>query len=160
MKTFHADALKLQVLADAQAVAKQAARVIAAEASAAVAARGRFVMALSGGRTPWEMLRALSNEPVPWKNVEVVQVDERVAPAGAPERNFTHLRESLIGRVPLPPQQLHAMPVEEAELEAAASKRFPVAPTDRRLAAGARPGSSGHWAGRPHGIARAGGSGP
>ena len=121
MKTFHADALKIQVLADAQAVAKQAARVIAAEASAAVAARGRFVMALSGGRTPSEMLRALSEEPVPWKNVEVVQVDERVAPAGGPERNLTHLRENLIGRVPLPPQQLHAMPVEEAELEAAAA---------------------------------------
>ncbi|HXP62088.1 MAG TPA: 6-phosphogluconolactonase, partial [Dongiaceae bacterium] len=100
MKTFHSDALEIQVLADAQAVAKQAARVIAAEASAAVAVRGRFVMALSGGRTPSAMLRALSDEPVPWKNVEIVQVDERVAPAGDAERNLTPLRENLIGRVP------------------------------------------------------------
>ena len=122
MKAFHSDALKLQVLADAQAVAKEAARVIAAEAAAAVAARGRFVMALSGGRTPSEMLRELADEPVPWKNVEIVQVDERVAPAGDAERNLTHLRENLIGHAPLPPQQLHAMPVEEADLEAAAAR--------------------------------------
>ena len=59
-----------------------AAAVIAAEARAAVAARGRFVMAVSGGHTPWQMLRALADEDVPWKSVHVVQVDERVAPAG------------------------------------------------------------------------------
>jgi 6-phosphogluconolactonase/glucosamine-6-phosphate isomerase/deaminase len=50
-----------------------------AEAAAAVAARGQFVMAVSGGRTPWIMLRALGNEEVPWERVHVVQVDERVA---------------------------------------------------------------------------------
>jgi 6-phosphogluconolactonase len=113
--------MKMQVLADAEAVAKKAAKVIAVEASAAVAARGRFVMAVSGGRTPWEMLRALSGEPVPWKNVDVVQVDERVAPAGDPERNLTHLRESLIEHASLPPGQIHPMPVEKEDLEAAAA---------------------------------------
>lgn len=113
--------MKIQVLADADAVAKEAAKFIAAEASAAVAARGRFVMAVSGGHTPWEMLRALSGERVPWKNVDVMQVDERVAPAGAPERNLTHLRESLIEHASLPPEQIHAMPVEEEDLEAAAA---------------------------------------
>ena len=113
--------MKLQVLPDADAVAQKAAKIIAVEASAAVAARGRFVMAVSGGRTPWQMLRALANEPVPWKHVHVVQVDERVAPAGDPDRNLTHLRESLIDHAPLPPEQLHAMPVEKADLEAAAA---------------------------------------
>ena len=106
---------------DADAVAKQAARIIAAEASAAVAARDRFVMAVSGGHTPWQMLRALADESVPWKNVHVVQVDERVAPAGDPDRNLTHLRESLLEHAPLPPEQIHAMPVEEKDLEAAAA---------------------------------------
>ena len=55
--------MKMHVLADSDAVAKEAAKVIAAEASAAVAARGRFVLAVSGGRTPWQMLRAVANEP-------------------------------------------------------------------------------------------------
>ena len=61
-----------------------------------MAARGRFVVALSGGRTPWQMLRALAGEGVPWNRVHVVQVDERIAPAGDPDRNLTHLRESLL----------------------------------------------------------------
>src|SRR5262245_35300758 len=76
-------------------------------------------MAVSGGHTPWAMLRALANEEVPWKNVHVFQVDERVAPAGDPDRNLTHLRESLLSHAPLPPDQIHAMPVESADLEAA-----------------------------------------
>jgi 6-phosphogluconolactonase len=113
--------MKTQVLADSDSVAKQAAKLIAVEASAAVAARGRFVMAVSGGRTPWQMLRALADEPVPWKGLRVVQVDERVAPAGDPDRNLTHLRESLLEHAPLPPEQIHAMPVEEKDLEAAAA---------------------------------------
>ena len=112
--------MKTQVLADSDSVARQAARFIAAEAVAGVAARGRFVMAVSGGHTPWQMLRALADETVPWKNLHVVQVDERVAPAGDPDRNLTHLRESLIEHAPVPPNQIHAMPVEDKDLEAAA----------------------------------------
>ncbi len=113
-------AIEIKVLADADAVAREAARVIAAEARAAVAARARFVMAVSGGKTPWQMLRALCDEDVPWKRMHVVQVDERIAPAGDPDRNLTHLRESLLEHAPLAPERIHAMPVEEMDLEAAA----------------------------------------
>lgn len=114
--------MKLQIFADAGAVAKEAAKIIAAEARAAVAARGCFVMAVSGGTTPRQMLRALAGEEVPWKSVHVVQVDERVAPAGDPNRNLTHLRENLLSHIPLPRDQVHAMPVEESDLEAAATR--------------------------------------
>src|SRR5262245_48239133 len=102
-------ALETRILANADAVAKEAAKVIAAEARAAVAARGRFVMAVSGGHTPWQMLRLLANELVPWDSVHVVQVDERIAPAGDPDRNLTHLRESLLEHAPLRPEQIHPM---------------------------------------------------
>ena len=112
--------METRILADADAVAREAARVIAAEARTAVAARGRFIVAVSGGHTPWVMLRALAGEDVPWATVHVVQVDERIAPAGDPDRNLTHLRESLLEHAPLPPEHIHAMPVEEADLEAAA----------------------------------------
>jgi len=112
--------MKVQVLADADAVAREAARFIAAAARAAVAARGRFIVAVSGGHTPWQMLRALAGEDVPWDAVHVVQVDERIAPAGDPDRNLTHLRESLLEHAPLPSEQLYAMSVEEADLEGAA----------------------------------------
>jgi 6-phosphogluconolactonase len=113
--------MTIQVFKDADAVAKAAARTIAAEARSAVATRGRFIMAVSGGRTPWQMLRDLSHEDVPWEAVHVFQVDERVAPAGDPDRNLTHLRESLLSHAPLRPEQIHAMPVEEKDLAAAAA---------------------------------------
>jgi 6-phosphogluconolactonase len=114
------DRKRVLIFADAETVAKEAAKVIAAEARSAVAARGRFVMAVSGGRTPWQMLRALATEDLPWNGIHVLQVDERVAPAGDPDRNLTHLCESLLARAPLPPEHIHAMPVEEADLDAAA----------------------------------------
>ena len=112
--------MNINVLPDADAVARKGAEVIAGEARAAVAARGRFIMAVSGGHSPWQMLRALGNEEVPWQAVHVVQVDERVAPAGHPDRNLTHLRDSLLERAPLPVEQIHAMPVEATDLKAAA----------------------------------------
>jgi 6-phosphogluconolactonase len=112
--------MKIQVYPDAMAVARAAAKTIAAEARAAVAARGRFIMAVSGGKTPWQMLRDLAGEEVPWSDVHVVQVDERIAPAGDPDRNLTHLRESLLSHAPLRPEQIQAMPVEEKDLAAAA----------------------------------------
>jgi len=112
--------MKIEILADADSVARKAAAIIASEARAAVAARGRFVMAVSGGRTPWIMLRALAEEAVPWEGVHVVQVDERVAPAGDRDRNLTHLCESLLDRVPIRPEQIYAMPVESPDLDTAA----------------------------------------
>lgn len=114
--------MKIEILSDADAVAREAAAIIAAEARTAVSERGRFVVAVSGGHTPWEMLRFLSKEKVPWENVHLVQVDERVAPAGHPDRNLTHLHESLLEHAPLHPDQIYAMPVELADLEAAASQ--------------------------------------
>ncbi len=114
--------MKIEVLEDADQVAKEAALFVAAEARAAIASRGRFIVAVSGGHTPWAMLRALAGEEVPWQGVHVVQVDERVVPAGHPDRNLTHLRENLLERCPLPLEQLHAMPVEEEDLAAAASR--------------------------------------
>jgi 6-phosphogluconolactonase len=111
--------MKIEVYADADAVALEAAKLIAKAAQEAVATRGKFVMAVSGGKTPWIMLRDLAQQEVPWKGVHVVQVDERVAPEGDPDRNLTHLRESLLEHAPLSAEQIHAMPVEATNLEAA-----------------------------------------
>src|ERR1044071_7669393 len=93
--------MKVEVFPDADSVARVAAAIVAAEARAAIAERGRFIMAVSGGRTPWLMLRALAHEDVPWDDVHIVQVDERIAPEGDPDRNLKHLRESLSGQASL-----------------------------------------------------------
>jgi 6-phosphogluconolactonase len=112
--------VKIEVLENADAVAAAAAAAIAEDVRQAVAVRGRILMAVSGGHTPWAMLKELANLDVPWKEVHVFQVDERIAPDGDPDRNLTHLRASLLENAPLPPQQIHAMPVEMANLTAAA----------------------------------------
>jgi 6-phosphogluconolactonase len=114
--------MKIEVLPDDNAVARRAATIIAAEAREAAAARGRFLMAVSGGHTPWVMLRALADEKVPWDKVHLFQVDERVAPPGHPDRNLTHLHEALLTKVALHPEQINAMPVEELDLESAADR--------------------------------------
>lgn len=113
--------MKIEVLADPGAVAQRAAEIIAADARAAVAARGRFVIAISGGHTPWKMLRVLAEKDVPWSGVHMMQVDERVAPAGDSDRNLTHLEESLLAHAPLSPEQVHAMPVDAPDLDVAAA---------------------------------------
>jgi 6-phosphogluconolactonase len=114
--------MKIEIFADADSVAQEAAKFIAAEARAAIAERGRFIMAVSGGHTPWVMLRALAREEIPWDSVHLAQVDERVAPRGHPDRNLTHLHESLLEHATLPPEQIYAMPVESTDLEAAAKQ--------------------------------------
>jgi len=111
--------MEVLVFDDPDSVARKAAAFIAAEARTAVAARGQFVAALSGGRTPWLMLRALASAEIPWDHIQLAQVDERVAPTGDPDRNLSHLLKSL-ETAPLRPNQIHAMPVESTDLEAAA----------------------------------------
>ena len=114
--------MQIEILADASHVARKAAEMIAEDARAAAAARGTFVVAVSGGHTPWQMLRLLASENVPWEKVRVVQVDERVAPDGDPDRNLTHLRESLLDTAPLRPEQIYPMPVESSDLNGAAAQ--------------------------------------
>ena len=112
---------ELRVLPDATAVADAAAEVIAGRVRDAVAERGTAAIAVSGGRTPWAMLATLRDLPtgqVPWRELVVFQVDERVAAEGDPERNLTHLREALAGR----PASIVPMPVDDPDLDAAAAR--------------------------------------
>lgn len=109
-----------EALPDAEAVARRAASVIAEAARAAVLERGRFVLATSGGATPWRMLRLLADEDVPWRGVHLLQVDERAAPEGHPDRNLTHLRESLLERLPDTLASFDPMPVDDPDLQSAA----------------------------------------
>ncbi len=109
--------LEIEVLADAHAVAERGAEIVAAAAEAAVAERGRFTFAVSGGRTPWAMFAGLYGR-MPWEKVTIFQVDERIAPEGDPDRNLTQLQHSL------PPggaADVRAMPVWAEDLDAAAA---------------------------------------
>jgi 6-phosphogluconolactonase len=111
-------ALRAEILPDPEAVAERAAAYVVERCRAAVDERGRFTFAVSGGSTPWTMFAHLAGE-LPWGGVEIYQVDERIAPAGDPDRNLTHLHASLPAAALA---AVHAMPVEAKDLEAAAAE--------------------------------------
>ncbi len=109
---------EVEVLADAEAAARRGAELIASEAGAAIADHGSFTLAVSGGRGPWRMFELLSEHDIDWDEVTIFQVDERVADEGDPDRNLTHLEESLPSTAL---GSLRPMPVEDADLDSAAS---------------------------------------
>lgn len=108
---------ELQVFADADSLAKSAARFIAALAFEVLAATGRFNVAMSGGNTPRAMLSELATLDLPWESIAIYQVDERIAPPGDSARNLTHLERCLKNVHP----SIAKMPVNETDLEAASA---------------------------------------
>jgi len=109
---------------DEDVLAREAAAYVASRATAAVTDHGQFTCALSGGKTPWAMFAALADLDPPWEAMRLFQVDERVAPEGDPDRNITHLRDTL-GRVH---PSIVPMPVNDADLDAAADRYAEVLP--------------------------------
>jgi 6-phosphogluconolactonase len=97
------------IVEDADAVAGTAADLVAQRIRRAVDERGAFRFAVSGGRTPWAMFDRLAHHDLPWESVAIWQVDERIAPAGDPDRNLVGLTGA-VGELPV---ELHPMPVED-----------------------------------------------
>jgi 6-phosphogluconolactonase len=111
-------AIELEVAGDERAAARRAAELIAADGAAAVAERGSFAFAMSGGRSPWAMLAILGElEQMPWSETELFQVDERVAQPGSEDRNLTHM---VLGLSMDHQPALRPMPVTKRDLDGAA----------------------------------------
>lgn len=100
---------ELRVIDDAAGVAAAAAEHVAGLVRSAVAERGTFMFAVSGGRSPWAMFSVLAHHDLPWDGVSIWQVDERIAPDGDPGRNLVGLTDA-VGSLPV---TLHPMPVGE-----------------------------------------------
>jgi 6-phosphogluconolactonase len=106
--------------ADATELTRSAAELILADCVEVVGTRaGAYTLGLSGGRTPRLMFQALADLPMPWGRVHIFQVDERVAPAGDEDRNFTYLSKCLLELVAIPSENVHPMPVERGDLASA-----------------------------------------
>ena len=114
--------MRIQVLPTAEAAAERAADWLRAEIARASAQRGQCLLALSGGRTPWRMLRDLRRLRVHWHDLQVFQVDERVVPATDERRNSRQIADLLIAPDALGAAQFHAMPVERRDLLAGAAE--------------------------------------
>ncbi|MFA6028690.1 MAG: 6-phosphogluconolactonase [Elusimicrobiota bacterium] len=104
---------EVRVFDDAAALARAAAALVVEEALAA-AARGVFRLVLCGGRTPKALFFLLAGPAgvgLPWERTHVFFSDERHVPPTHPESNVRLVRDLLLDRVPVPKEQVHAMPV-------------------------------------------------
>ena len=115
--------MPVEVLKDADAVARRGADLFAATAQEATAARGAFTVALSGGETPGAMYRILAHQvftqKIPWRRVHLYWGDERCVPPDSERSNYRLADESFIRHVPIPPDNVHRMRGEDDPDQAA-----------------------------------------
>ena len=114
---------RLEVLADAAAVAQRRAGLLAQWLLEAVDRQGAAVLGISGGRSPWPMFEQLVlDHTVPWSEVHLVQVDERVLPDGHDGRNWTRAVQCFVESGSIAADHAHPMPVMAEDLESAAGE--------------------------------------
>ncbi|MGH2585100.1 MAG: 6-phosphogluconolactonase [Dehalococcoidia bacterium] len=114
----------IQVEPNLDALVRAATEQIAGIAESAIAANGRFTIALSGGNTPQPVYRLLATDEfsrrIDWSRVQVFWGDERCVPPNDEESNYRMAKEALLDHVPLPPANVHRMRGEEDPAQAAA----------------------------------------
>jgi 6-phosphogluconolactonase/glucosamine-6-phosphate isomerase/deaminase len=111
--------IEVEVLPDPGSVGRRAAELVAEAVRSAIDARRRFAWAISGGETPIPMFGRLAELDLPWDLVDTWQVDERIAPPDAPDRNGSGQAKAL------PPEAIGGirwMPVDDGDLDAAAAR--------------------------------------
>lgn len=111
--------MEIRTFQSATEVAKEAAIFIADRIKENIIKKGHFTFAISGGRTPWEMIKELAKEDLPWEKVFLFQVDERIAPDAHPDRNLTQLFKAIEGtklvlRLNIFPMRVNAEDLDEA----------------------------------------------
>lgn len=116
---------EVRVLADSAALTRAAAELFVAQARAAIDARGRFSVALSGGSTPRSLYVLLATESVlrnavDWSAVELFWGDERHVPPDHAESNYRMVREALLDHVPVPHRNVHRIAGERTDAADAA----------------------------------------
>ena len=125
---------KIVVAASLPELVELAAAHVRATAAAAVAARGRFRIALAGGSTPRALYPALV-QGVDWTRANVFFGDERAVPPGDPKSNYRMARETLLDPARVSPANVVRWRAEDPDLDAAA----------RDYEAALRAGASAPW---------------
>ncbi len=113
----------IKVYPDLESLSRAAAALLVEQANLAVAARGRFSVALSGGNTPrrtYELLAAPPfKEQAPWHRMHIFWGDERCVPLTDPRSNARMTKETWLEHVPIPESQIHFLDCAQAPAEAA-----------------------------------------
>lgn len=114
----------LRIFPDVKALSQAAARSVAGRIKTTLTAQASFSLVLAGGSTPGALYRLLASEyreQIPWAQLHLFWGDERYVPSSDPRSNYRMARETLLGHVPVPKENLHPMPTEFPEAEKAAA---------------------------------------
>lgn len=115
---------EINIVKDAAALAEEGARRFVKIATEAVAKRGRFIVAVSGGSTPRGMNELLSapqfRSQVPWAKTYLFFADERFVPPGHPDSNYLMVKESLLKKIAIPQNNVFRVQTEGCSPEEAA----------------------------------------
>jgi 6-phosphogluconolactonase len=116
---------EVRILPDAAAIARRTANEFIKAASAAVAARDVFTVALAGGSTPKALYALLAEDPtlrgqVPWEKLRIFFGDERHVPPDHKDSNYNMAREAMFSKVPLKADQINRIKGEQADTGKAA----------------------------------------
>lgn len=104
---------KIEVLRDLDALAARAQEVVSSTLQAAIAARGQYTIALSGGSTPKPLYKSLAQQDLPWEKVHIFWGDERYVPSNHPDSNEGMARKAWLDHVAIPSDHIHPMPTQE-----------------------------------------------
>ncbi len=111
---------------NSEALGKSAASYFAQLAEESVTRKGRFSVVLAGGNTPRSLYEALGKAPirseVPWGGVLIFWGDERLVPPDHPDSNFRMANEIFLSKVPIPDENIFAMPMKEKDPKLAAER--------------------------------------
>lgn len=110
----------MSAYADLAAAAAAASAELTSQAAKAIAARGRFCVALSGGSTPKALFEKLVSAPIDWSKTHVFFADERAVPPTDEKSNYRLAYDTLLSKVPVLTKHVHRLEAERPDQEAAA----------------------------------------
>jgi 6-phosphogluconolactonase len=130
----------VEILPDKAALVDRAQDLILKKLASAIAERGQFTIALSGGSTPKPLFESLAKQDLPWDKIHIFWGDERYVAPDHPDSNEGMTRKAWLDHISIPADNIHAMPTasgdpaidansHEAELQAffqTAPGEFPV----------------------------------
>lgn len=115
---------KIHILPDPASLNAAVAQTWLEQSNAAIAERGAFHVALSGGNTPRGLFQLLASpdwrERFDWQHIHLYFGDERFVPPTQPDSNYRMARESMLDQLAIPAENIHPVPTERQEATASA----------------------------------------
>jgi 6-phosphogluconolactonase len=118
---------EIRIVKDAEELTRAAAGELVRCAKESVGRQGRFTVALAGGNTPISLYEMIALQPtfrtlLPWKQSHFFWGDERHVPPDHADNHYRKAQAAMFSRVEVPPENIHRIPAENPDADAAAAQ--------------------------------------